>query len=84
MLFEPSLELLVAAEGVAQELLDDVVLTAAVEELAVGSISTTLGSMRAVKSAFLRGLSSGSITGVGCPPRWNVMTLAIRERCASR
>jgi hypothetical protein len=37
MLFEPGLKLLVAAEGVAQELLDDVVLAAAVEELTVGA-----------------------------------------------
>ena len=28
--------------------------------------------------AFLRGLSSGSITGMGCPPWWQVMTSATR------
>jgi hypothetical protein len=37
MLLEPSLEFFVTAEGVAQELLDDVVLAAAVEELAIGA-----------------------------------------------
>jgi hypothetical protein len=83
MLIDPGVKLLVAAEGAAQELRDAVVL-AAVEELAVDAQHLDdAGLDGSGEERLLARLVFGFDHGMGCPPRWNVMRSATRERCVS-